>query len=609
MANQLKKLADVQYTPGRPYIPAQPGYCYWQEYQLPNRYVLRTSTTTAPWLDGGTIVTTTSWWAVEPGGTAYRQICVPAVPEQTAVPATTSYTAIVGWNAGGRSIEPIAQDGYFEFKVSPGPIGVVVGLVSQNISTLPSEPTHAFYAHGTQVDIIESGTVVATAPGAFSSAKPMRISRSGVQVTYTYDGWTYESAEPSYNPQFLDAALYYTGDSVVDPIVVQGSGGVGTVDATLPSLSGLASDYDYGVDGDYGQTYATLQPLEGVAQATNTAVFSASGTLAAMSGMAADFALSYGQVEGSTAALTGDATGGFPAPAFVYGYGVVSSMSGNSVALVGEIGEAAGFTAVMAGMATDFDAPWGQASGTLPSLQGNAVLTTPAADLPRLQQGFVLGDSYFAPLVARETIREGLQLSGEFDATVIVTDSFMDGLIMQDTYTVSQAIQAIVEAGLLLSGANDPTAIPVQYAVNTLTGALSTYQGFDFRGFARTGGQTYAARADGLYRVRAGDDDDGEPITVDIDLGADGFGVPNAKTIDAVYLGMATDGQVYLRANVDGDERRYRVVQRDHMMRALLARGVTGRRWNLALEVVDATEMELDLVEILVAVNQRRWTR
>jgi hypothetical protein len=606
MANQLKKLADVQYTPGRPYIPAQAGYCYWQEYQLPNRFVLRTSTSTLSGPNGGTIYVTTSWWDVQPGGTAYRQICVAAVPGQTAIPASTTYTAIVGWNSGGRSIEGLTGDGFFQFRVGPSPIGVVVGLVNQNLSTLPNEPTHAFYAHGTAVDVIESGTVVATAPSAFSATKTMQIARSGTTVTYTYDGWSYTSSVPAYDTQYLDGSLYYTGDSVDDPVIGLAVAGYGEASGTLPRLDGLASNYDYSVDGGYGQSYGTLPALTGSAFINNIITGQAYGTLQPLSGLAADHP--YAQAFGTLPALTGEGAGGFPAPAFVHGYGIMPALSGSSVLLVGEIGTAVGTLGAMDGMAANYPMPWGQASGTLPALSGNALLTLPELDKPELNQGLVFSDVFFAPMVARETIREGLQLSGEFDATLLVTDSFMDGLIMQDTYTVSQALQAIIEAGLLLSGASDQSAVPTQYAVNALTGALSTYQGFDFRGFTRAGGWTYAVRADGLYRVRAGDDD-GEPITVDIDLGADGFGVPNAKTIEAVYLGLATDGQVYLRANVDGDERSYRVVQRDHVMRALLARGVTGRRWNLALEVVDATEMELDLVEILVAVNQRRWTR
>jgi hypothetical protein len=599
MANQLKKLADVQYTPGRPYVPAQPAYCYWESVQSPGSWVLRTETTP------GVI---TIWYEYVPGRVTSKRVCVPGVPARSAIPARTTYTAIIGWNAGGRSVHGIDTDGYFEFKIGPAPIGVVVGLVSQNITTLPTEASHAFYAHDTVVEVVEFGQVVATAPSAFSAANPMRISRSGSQITYTYDGWSYTSTEPSFDTQFLDASLYYTGDSVVDPVIGLAADVDGVVDAALSALSGLASDFDYDVDGGYGQVAGVLPRLTGVATLVNTRVYAASGTLPSLTGLASDFLLPYGQVSGALPSITGDASGGFPAPAFVYGYGILPALSGASIALVGQAGEVDAELPLLAGMATDRLTPWGQAYGTLRALQGGAVLTTPAADRPTLRQGFALGDYFYAPLLARETIREGLQLASQLDATITVSESYLDGLIMQDTYSVSQVLQAIINAGLVLGGASDPSIAPTQYAVNILTGALSTYEGFDFRGFCTTGGQTYAVRADGLYRIRPGDDN-GVPITVDIDLGADGFGTPNAKTIEAVYLGVATDGIVYLRANVDGTERRYRVVQRDPMMRALLARGVTGRRWNLALEVVDATEMELDLVEILVAVNQRRWTR
>jgi len=43
-------------------------------------------------------------------------------------------------------------------------------------------------------------------------------------------------------------------------------------------------------------------------------------------------------------------------------------------------------------------------------------------------------------------------------------------------------------------------------------------------------------------------------------------------------------------------------------MRAKPAKGVNARLWNVSLEIVDATEFELDLVEIQVGVSSRRWT-
>ncbi|MNF00020.1 hypothetical protein D3C80_1987760 [compost metagenome] len=76
-----------------------------------------------------------------------------------------------------------------------------------------------------------------------------------------------------------------------------------------------------------------------------------------------------------------------------------------------------------------------------------------------------------------------------------------------------------------------------------------------------------------------------------------------------MYLGLDTDGEAVVTLRNDGVDRAYRVIPRGPLMRADAARGVTGRQWNLTLEVVDATELTLDGVEQLVAVATRRWTR
>jgi hypothetical protein len=72
---------------------------------------------------------------------------------------------------------------------------------------------------------------------------------------------------------------------------------------------------------------------------------------------------------------------------------------------------------------------------------------------------------------------------------------------------------------------------------------------------------------------------------------------------------MTTDGQVFLRANVDGVEHLYQVEQRGETTKALMSRGAWGRRWNLSLEVIDAVDFELDFVEVMVAASVRRRRR
>jgi len=609
MANQLLKLADVTYTPGRPYQPAVPAYCYQQAVYSPGHWEYPGTSVTVQDQNTGQYVTFYSYTSVWVNGrTTYKTVCLPGTPEVPGIPASTSYAAIVGWNAGGRSIDPLSGNGYFEFKVGDSPVGAVVGFALENITTLPNEPTHAFYVHGAVVEVMESGTTVATSTTPHSSTTPMRIARAGTTVTYTHGSWMYTSSEPSYGSPYLDASLYYTADNVFDPITGVVVSVTGDAAGMLQPLDGLASNFDYGVDGGYAQGGGRLAALTGSATGEYTAVHSASGTLQPLDGLASN--APYAQGGGRLAALTGSADGGFPTPEFVYGYGVFSSMSGSSLLNVGQYGDAEGTLQPMSGLAANYPANYGQAEGTLQPLAGaSAYLTTPENDLPRLTQGLIAADYYFTRYVDRATIRDTLSLSGDVSANFFVEDAIIDALVLQDSLTVQQAIAALIRSGLLVTG--DSAAAQraaVQYAVNVLTGALTTYNGFEFTGYAQAGGSVYGVKSDGVYVIRQGDDD-GSPISIDIDFGASTYGSPTAKTLEAAYLGVATDGQVYLRANNDGTERVYRVVQRGPIMRALMAKGVTGRRWSLSLEVVDATEFELDLVEIMVGINTRRWTR
>src|SRR3990167_4499295 len=158
MANRLKKLAAVSYSPGTPYQPYVPGYCIQVPYFVPGYYNYETVTYTVLRGDG-TLITVTETRPIGwvPPSNRYREQCYPAQPEVLGVPATTTYTSINGWNGGARSIAQLDGDGYFEFQVRDVPAGIVIGLSLGDTSTLPNEPTHALYLHGTVLDVMESG--------------------------------------------------------------------------------------------------------------------------------------------------------------------------------------------------------------------------------------------------------------------------------------------------------------------------------------------------------------------------------------------------------------------------------------------------------------------
>lgn len=608
MANQLTKLAIVSYTPAIPYRPAREAYCYWESENIEGFWDQQLKIVFID-TDRGrkSIFMTAPVW--RPGGVVKNRVCLPADPGQQGIPAQTTYTPIIGWNSGARSETPLTADGKFEFNVRSGAVGVVVGLVPRNVSTLPSEATHAFYVSGGTIKVYESGTEVLTVPEPHVQSTVFVIERSGVVVTYRYGAWTHTSSVPAVDEQFLDASLYFTGDTVFDPALILSAGAEGDGYAALRPVNVLASDLDYGTDGGDAVGYARVAPVVVQGQINNIVIGTALAALRSVQAFSSDVSR-YAEGFATLAPVTANGEDGIEVPAFSYGYATLWPLSAVGVGLTGELGSATATLRAIDVLASSYPMNYGQAYSTLQAVDiANATLVLPEDDLPRATSGLGVYDSYFTDEHVVARISDGLEITDTATAVVSVTDSTFDMLELRDALTFSQVVESIVRSNLVITG--DTSAAQraaVQYAVNVLTGGLSTYNGFEFDRFAQTTTQVYGARADGVYMLRPGDDN-GLPINIEVDFGADDFATPAAKAIEAVYLGMATDGQAYLRTNNDGEERLYRVVQRGPIMRSVMARGVTGRRWNLKLEVVDATQFELDLVEVIVGVRARRWTR
>jgi hypothetical protein len=651
MANRLKKLAEVRYTPGTPYQPFVPGYCIQVAYTVPG---YQTFDTVYVLDENGQLVRIDgpSTGYVNPS-TKYIELCFPAQPEIRGTLATTTYTAITGWNGGARSVDQLDNDGYFEFQIRDVPSGTVVGLSTTDVTTLPSEPTHAVYAHSTTLDIMESGVVVHTAPVAHDYDNTYRIQRIGLTVTYSGPGWSYESLTPAAGARFLDATMYASGEFVDNPTLtllefsgtasgslrsLQGYGygrqydGVTTVEA----VGSLAAMDGRGYEGtEYAAAYGTLGAMQGEASETPSYaaaygtlgtltgeagvvfVTSGGGTLQALVGVASEGEYNYGG--GSLRALTGTADGGYPQVNLIFGIGSFSPMAGASHGLTGEVGTVVATLGALGGWASE--GPYAEVFGTLGAMRGYADSGWPVPGETYAQEVMLVGDFFLAQDVQLGSITSSLDVGDFFDDVIIIEDAIYDSLMLSDSVTATQAIEAVIAMSLLLG--NDISnlidsqetsaagrligAEPAQYAVNVLTSALTNYSGFNFTAFASVDQTLYGAKTDGVYRARAGDDD-GTGLNAYVDFGTTDFGASTVKSVEAIYLGVATDGELYARMESGTSSRLYRVVPRGDMMRAKPAKGVNARLWNVSLEIVDATEFELDLVEIQVGVSSRRWT-
>ncbi|MFG0381109.1 hypothetical protein ACF8C6_09110 [Pseudomonas sp. zbq_18] len=600
MANRLQKLALTSYTRNIPAKPAVPGYCFSQKFSYPAMtVVLRYEAVT----DSAGKTRYIPIYEQRPARTEYVTTCYPSTPAVKGVPATTQYLAVNGWDSGANSIVALEGDGHFEFKVSGAPRGVVVGFAIGNSNNLPSEPSHAFYFHGTAVDLMQYGEVVASNVLVHSSSTVYRIARRGSQVTFETDGWSYESDLPSGGAVLLDVALYTSGDYVDDPALVEYANG-GSASGVLPALTGVASD-----SAGYSFAEGSLPALTGEAAGHTLVV--AFGTLPALTGYAAD--RPYAAAEGILPALTGEAIGGYPTFIIASAQGSLPPLTGSAHGLTGEIAIGEGTLPALSGYGAD--RPYASADGALPALTGLAYEGLPN-NIGKITSPLAIGTVFHPSNLAVDGISSGLALGGTFGIVVWVRDGISSPLLLGGR--VGGQFDAVdgYSAGLALGGRffdseqvdsvlGQLQAQPMQLAVNIDTGAPTLYLDFTFTGFASCRQNLYACREDGVYLIGAGDDE-GQPLKGLIDFGASDFGTNQIKRMDFAYFGLDTDGSAALQVETDGGEYEYPIVQHGPMSRAKLGKGLSGRKWNLSLEFSDATYLEMDSLELMVGAAQRR---
>lgn len=218
-----------------------------------------------------------------------------------------------------------------------------------------------------------------------------------------------------------------------------------------------------------------------------------------------------------------------------------------------------------------------------------------------------LSDSVVGASPVSASVDNAITVGSSMVGNPLLSAVTVDALLLMDAYARSTALEASIGASITVASANGVANADVQYAVNVITGALTEYAGFDFSAMAGSAGSTYGARASGVYRIRGGDDN-GSPVSIHIDFGATDFAERVAKSLEAVYVGASTDGAMYIRVNADTRSDLYRVVQRDPISRAVTGKGIASRKWGVELDVYDATEFELDTIELLVGAASRRWS-
>lgn len=645
MANRLAKTILAAYTPAKPAVPARPPFCTTTTvltgYVKPSDkgYSIgaglgsissNSGKTNSRPTDGPQWVykepdyanyDLTSGWVQVPnlgGASAISQNngnqpqsvlvprystttkCKPGTPSVPGVPSRVDYTQTYSWGSGARSIAEVPLLGAFTATVPDNALAVQLGLTPARFAHAYDHMPHAIVARKGTWTVVERGVEKAT--GEMAPGAKLEIQRRVPEVVYLVGGEeVYTSTGALSATGVYGAALLYSGLDYVDSPTIRSLSAPLSLEIGVPAPLLLIAETDLA----YGKLKLPTWRVEGVMIDVP---------------LAANLRIDV------------------PAPLFIAGdkhrvlarlqlptptvRGVLSRQERgvNQLALL--VPPPRFGLTMLSGerLTVDHVVPAPRLVGADVPALGFGRLALPGivrlrATAPYMQPGEIDG---LASMVAHDSAYlqaalvilavDSLEVS-EVEATLVIVVELaaMDGLDVQSEATLGTLVQLLaMEQVAVTSNGVAAQQEAIQYAVNVATGALSTYQGFDFRGFARTAGGTYAFRADGLYRIGA-QTDDGELISALLDFGADDLGANTVKHVNQAYIGVRTDGQCFVRVKTDdGRERVYRVRNDQNVRRATLAKGVSGRYWSVQLEIVGASFAEVDSVELLIGATQRR---
>lgn len=571
-----------------------------------------------------------------------RTLCRPEVPEIPHVPARFDTGYNTGWNAGARSVNPVPENGYFEGTLPDNIFGVVVGLSDGRDVHTYGHASHALVARPYGITPIEHGAEVGS---PVPKGSRVRIARLADKVRMFVDGHLIHTSNsaPS-GVVYADATLYALSDHVDDPII-----------GRYYELRGVAT---MTVVAEHAATSGGVAEMrvEALAYPALDGVIRISGVAAMRVQTVAHHSVEYPLGSAASTRLEADAPGyGLFFPGGGHGIGI--SYASGAMGMRGRAGQGSAAGARGAFSRPVLTARIGQAeaeptqaiglfsmpalsarilSGGTASAEGRMAMSgkasegpffggkSPAATWYRLSAW----ESYLPPgqldggdlafpidqlrldVAVLFMLSEGIEVADELDAYLVISMEALEAIGVDDEITFHTIVQMALQERMVItnrSGVARKEAI--QYAVNAVTGALSRYEGFGFKQFATAGGQTYAIKDDGLYRLE-GDSDNGDTLNAVIDFGATDFGTAQSKRLSSVYAGIATDGCVYLRVSGDGGEERiYRATAFGDEARALTAKGLSARHWRIRLELMDASYADVDNLELEIGVSQRRLRR
>jgi len=622
MANRLQKLQKLVYVPAVPAIQAQAAYCVTkmvdQSYSglqagqpssppaQPSVYLWRVSVDDGSYdaayggLPAGYsgVKSSSSYSPYAPAQVPVKT-CYPAIMGRAGAPARTDAFDNFGWNAGARSITPIPDSGFVTAVLPPSPFGVQLGLIGRSPSYYYSEMAHSLVVRHDALTIVEYGTVVA-GPFVVPASVSVRIQRSAGEVSYWAAGAKlYTSSEASAGEAYAGAVLYSVLDYADNPVIGEVIAPI-SFTVAMPSLVSAIGEVDYNAALTVLPALQLTAVLEAVQGLIKCGVELQGLALAVSESALAQWvnstmpALSL-RAELVNAEVIPDNFTGLTAPLTL----TASLRDGGAIYFSADINLAFAVSETSSIMTVNAILP------VVPQLI--AVSPYLPADTAEGSDAAVLADWGSLESALLLIAIDSLDIGSSASLVMVLELAGMDSLSIGEHASFGSIITLLaMEQVAVMSHASSARQQALQYAVNYMTGALTTYHDFDFAGFTSNAGRAFAWNASGLYRLGV-ERDSGEVISALVDFGATDYGDSHIKHAELAFVGVRTDGECYLRLTADDEaERVYSLVGGGNLKRAQLAKGVTSRYWNVRLELTDASFVTIDSVELEVGVTQRR---
>lgn len=551
----------------------------------------------------------------------WQEVGLPPLPAQPAVPGSVVVQGAAGWDGGARSVEQVPIGATFSCTVPAGVIGAIVGIARD--STVRNESWIEYgvrFQVREQGRIVEAGKEVAVLEGIRTN-KPwtVTIQRAGDAIYYLLDDQLVHTTLRQDNRVLYGAAVLYSDQDYASNAAIAAAT-TGTLSGSLPRPTPTIYDAEY-------NSVTGRLPLPAIGlQAGSRQTGAVAGRLPKLTGIITDQA--YAFASGRVARPVLSAKLGPEPIEFVSAGGLTPRPGVYIHGITGEVATVDAQQGPIHGLITGFSdatprATYGAVGGVWPSsgYQG-VVIPIDTAELVSgrvaVNQALLIAENYELDqpilLVISDEIRAGATIQVQMLSTAamheMVAVSGDVGLAGEMGAVIRSAIAcraAVRFSALSSDGVTEesdalfPGNAAMGYAVNIITGALAEYDGQQFTHMARAGGQLWAIGADGLYRLA-----EGGTLSALLDLGTSGHGAERLSCVAHAFVGIRTDGELYLRATTDGAEHVYRAIPRGDTYRFDLGKGVSARNWSLSLELVDASYASIDSVEFLVGATTRR---